>query len=170
MRQEPLEILAPVLPCGQGGLSRAGGPSAFSTSFFQTAACSASFGFVWQRNCTSRKFTSFREDFSHNENYVIRAAYTAGRNTHPEVDRFGSKRLRRFGLQSREQAVHETLAPWHRTVLAVVFVSHICLFTLSEDLHQNAAGVRLRYPKGKGSLIFCQALFLEIRIFGQFFA
>jgi hypothetical protein len=55
------------------------------------------------------------------------------RNTNPAVDCFGSKRLRRVYLRSREQADCETLPPCHRTVLAFDFVSHICLFTLSED-------------------------------------
>ncbi len=80
---------------------------------------------------------------------------------------FVSKRLRRFALQSRDQADHETLPPWLHCVLAfVVLVSHICLFTLSEGLHKNAASVRLRYPEGKRRWIFCQALFLKNRVFG----
>jgi hypothetical protein len=54
-------------------------------------------------------------------------------NSSPAVDCFGSKRLRRFSLESREQAVHETRSPWYHSVLAFVFVSQICLFTLSED-------------------------------------
>jgi hypothetical protein len=37
-----------------------------STSFFETAACDASFGFALQRNNSSDNYTSFREHFSHN--------------------------------------------------------------------------------------------------------
>ena len=86
--------------------------------------------------------TSLRAHFAHSENSGIRAAHLRQHN--PLTDCFGSKRLRRIFLQSREQAVHETLSPCHRCVLAFVFVSHSLLFTLSEDLHQNAADVRLR--------------------------
>lgn len=58
----------------------------------------------------------------------------ATRNTNPTVDCFGSKRLRRFVLESREQAVlHETLSPDSHWLSSLLFVSHICLFTLSED-------------------------------------
>jgi hypothetical protein len=48
------------------------------------------------------------------------------------TDYLGSKRLKRFDLESRKQADYETLPPWLHCVLAFVFVSHICLFTLSE--------------------------------------
>ena len=58
--------------------------------------------------------------------------FTIPGQKNPVVDRFGSKRLRRFALESREQADHETLPPWLHCVLAFVFVSHICLYTLSE--------------------------------------
>ena len=92
------------------------------------------------------------------------------RRKNAAMDYFGSKRLRRIYLESREKAVHETLRPRHRCVLAFVFVSHSLLFTLSEVLHHNAAGVQLRYPKSKWSLIFCQALSLKNSIFGLFFA
>ena len=58
----------------------------------------------------------------------------AARNTNPTVDCFRSKRLRRFVLEPREQAVlHETLSPDSHWLSSLLFVSHICLFTLSED-------------------------------------
>ncbi len=116
----------------------------FSTSFFQTAACSASFGFAWQRKGISRKFTSFREHFSQNENSEMRAAHPRKETQIPRWIALDRNDLGGFFLQSREQAVHETLSPWCHFVLAFVFVSHSLLFTLSEDLHQNTAGVRLR--------------------------
>jgi hypothetical protein len=75
MRQEPFEILVLVLLCGQGNFPGIGRPERVLNEFFQTAACSASFGFAWQRTITSRKFTSFREHFSRCENSGIRAAH-----------------------------------------------------------------------------------------------
>ena len=101
-------------------------------------------------------------------NFLEQCGQSAAKNA--ATDYFGLKRLRRIYLEPREKAVHETLRPRHRCVLAFVFVSHSLLFTLSEVLHHNAAGVQLRYPKSKWSLIFCQALFLKNSIFGSFFA
>ena len=50
------------------------------------------------------------------------------RDTNPVMDCFGSKRLRRFALELRVQAVvHETRSPWYHSVLAFVFVSHSLL-------------------------------------------
>jgi len=105
-----------------------GGSSVSSTSFMQTAARCQGFGFALQRNDSSDNSTSFREHFSHNENSGIPL-------THPrqETDDLGSKRLRRTYLESRKQAVHETLALWCHSALAFVIVSHSLLFTLSED-------------------------------------
>ena len=62
-----------------------------------------------------------------------RSGSPAARNTNPAADCFGLKRLRRILLQSRDQAVHETLPPLCHCVLALVFVSHSLLFALSED-------------------------------------
>jgi len=64
MRQEPFQILALALPCGQGNLPGTGRPERVLNEFFQTGSCSASLGFAWQRNCKSLNFTSFREHFS----------------------------------------------------------------------------------------------------------
>jgi hypothetical protein len=68
MRQEPFEILALVVPCGQGSFPGIGRPERVLNEFFPTAACCASFGFAWQRNSRLHKLTSFRGHFSHNEN------------------------------------------------------------------------------------------------------
>ena len=75
MRQVPLEILALVLPCGQGNFPGIGKLERVLNEIFQTAACSASFGSAWQKNCMSRNYTSFREHFSHNENFAFRTAH-----------------------------------------------------------------------------------------------
>jgi len=64
MRQEPLEILALALPCGQGSLPSTGRLERVLNEFFETRSCWASLGFAWQRNCKSLNFTSFREHFS----------------------------------------------------------------------------------------------------------
>jgi hypothetical protein len=72
MRQEQFEVLALVLPCGQGSLLESKGLSVFSTSFPQIAACCASFGFEWQRNFTLHNFTSFRGHSSHSENHGLK--------------------------------------------------------------------------------------------------
>jgi hypothetical protein len=64
--QKPIEILALAVPCGQGNFPRSGGSSVYSTSFLQTAACRAAFGFALQRNNSSDNSTSFREHFTHN--------------------------------------------------------------------------------------------------------
>jgi len=99
--------------------------------FLKTDACSATFGFALQRNDSSDNSTSFREHFSHNGTFWEQRSQSAVRKI--TTDYIGSKRLRRFALESREQAVHETRSPWCRYVLAFVFVSHSLLFTLSEE-------------------------------------
>jgi hypothetical protein len=55
-------------PADKATSRSAGGSSVSSTSFFETAACDASFGFALQRNDSSDNYTSFREHFSHNGN------------------------------------------------------------------------------------------------------
>jgi hypothetical protein len=146
-----------------------GNPSVFSTSFFDWPPVphpSASRGeeqHVAQVHLLPGTHLPQRKLWSPSGSPVAR-------NTNTAVECSGSKRLRRFGLQPREQAVHETRSPWRHCVLAFVFVSHRLLFTLSEVMHQNAAGERLRYPESKRSLIFCQALFFKSRVFGPFFA
>lgn len=72
MRQELPEIPASAVPYGQDNLRKFTGPSVFSTEILRTYSCGASFGFAWQRNLVSDSHTSFRERFSHNENFAAR--------------------------------------------------------------------------------------------------
>ena len=102
--------------------------------FLRTAACRAASGFALQRNDSSDNSTSFREHFTHNGTFGNKVASPPRETIISQRDCIGTKRLRRIQLESRKQAdVHGTLSPWHRSVLAFVFVSQICLFTLSED-------------------------------------
>jgi hypothetical protein len=84
-RQERFEILAIVLPCGQGRFPVVGRPERVLNEFFPNGPCSASFGFAWQRNTESGKYTSFREHFSHNENRVNRMAHAREETLIPRV-------------------------------------------------------------------------------------
>jgi hypothetical protein len=133
LRQEPIEILALVLPCGQGNFPEFGRFERVLNEPSRTAACSVSFGFALQRNDSSDNYTSFREHFSHNGNSWNRKADRPLETQFPWADYFGSKRIRRICLWLREQADHETLSPNCGFGWAFVFVSHGCLFTLSED-------------------------------------
>ena len=134
LRQSHLRVLALAVPYGQGNFPLSGGSSVYSTSFLQTAACRAAFGFALQRNDSSDNSTSFREHFTHNGTLGNKVASPPRETIISQRDCIGTKRLRRIQLESRKQAdVHGTLSPWHRSVLAFVFVSQICLFTLSED-------------------------------------
>lgn len=72
----------------------------------------------------SNSHTSFREHFSHNEIQETDAADKAT-DTCPMRLALDRNDLG-VGLQSREQADRETRSPCNRSVLAFVFVSHIC--------------------------------------------
>src|SRR5260370_26679491 len=98
--------------------------------FFLTGSCSTSLGFAWQRNGRSLNFTSFRGHFSLQRNSRRRTSSPHRRKNFLCGFSKGSKGLKTFCLQARCQAIHETLPPCHRCVLAFVFVSHIFLFTL----------------------------------------
>jgi len=145
-----------------------GSPSVFSTRYFQTAACSASFGFVWLRNCTSLNFTSFREHFSHNENSRIRAARPRQETPIPRwsaLDRNGLGGLfySRANKQSTRPDCLGVIPSWLLSSCLIVCSSRSVRIPVDRD-------VRLRYLQGNPKLYFCQALFFKTLIFGQFFA
>src|SRR5712692_5303434 len=132
-RQAPPEILALVLPCGQGNFPGIGKPERVLNEVFPNGRLLRIFRLRVAEELYVAQLHLLPGTLLPQRKLQDSSGSPAARNTNPAVERFGSKRLRRFVLQSREQAVHETRLPWCHSVLAFVFVSHRLLFTLSED-------------------------------------
>jgi len=122
--QEPLEVPAPVLPCGYGSLRTSGSPSVFSTGPFQAASC-------------PKWLEIWRSEDTH-------PAASGGESPGPRMPQ-GNTTPRRHGLDrnslsgflrvARTSSPRDpvALAPFRHFVLGFVFVFHGLLSTLSED-------------------------------------
>lgn len=135
-----------------------------STRIFQTAPCSASLGFAWQRNLMSNSHTSFREHFSHNE---IRQNNAAGRNHMCDAAVLDRNDLGGFayGHANKQTARPDRLGAYPSWLLSSCLISAL---TLSED--PGEPRIQLRYLKSNGRLKFCQALVLKKLHFGSLFS
>ena len=69
------------------------------------------------------------------------------------------------------RANKQSTRPCRLDVIAYWLLSSCLIVCSSRSVRFPAMpGVRLRYPESKRSLIFCQALFSKMRVFGSFFA
>jgi len=134
MRQEPFDILALVLPCGQGNFPGIGRPERVLNELFPNGRLLRIFRLRVAEEQHVAQVHLLPGTLLPQRKLWNSSGSPAARNTNPTVDCFRSKRLRQFVLESREQAVlHETLSPDSHWLSSLLFVSHICLFTLSED-------------------------------------